>query len=132
MLPPLGSSTMHSGGSLAGGKAPMIVQGVPWPLELIITEDLSPEGCPSSSLIWPPDGLTAALRPLLLPCVLLASHTLDRLCWLLTCSTITIFEEPLPAPAEPPAKVVLLQCYAGVVSDADHGRCKHWLPKGPC
>ena len=77
------------------------------PLELIITEDLSPMGCRSSSLTWPPDGLTEALPPLHLPCVLLAPHNLDGLCWL-PCSTITMFEEPSPAPAEPPAKVVLL------------------------
>ena len=99
--------TIRSACSIAGGKAPGLRES-PWPLELIITEDLSPEGCRSSSLIWPPDGLTAALLPLLLPCVLLASHTLDGLCWL-PCSTITIFALPLPAPAEPPAKSTLLQ-----------------------
>ena len=63
---------------------------------------------------------------------MLSSHTLDRLCWLLPCSTITIFEEPLPAPADPPAKLVLLQCDTGVVSDADHGHRKHWLLTDPC
>ena len=124
-------STHHCAGSSCWRES-FRHQELPCPLELTITEDLSPKGCRSSSLIWPPDGLTAALLPLLLPCVLLSSHTLDRLCWLLPCSTITIFEEPLPAPADPPAKLVLLHCDTGVVSDADHGHRKHWLLTGPC
>ena len=121
---------IHCAGSSCWRES-FIHQELPCPLELTITEDLSPKGCRSSSLIWPPDGLTAALLPLLLPFILLSLHPLDKLCWL-PCSTITIFAEPSPDPAEPPAKVVLLQCYTGVVSNADHGRCKQWLPTGPC
>ena len=80
------------------------VSEVPWPLELIIAEHLSPEGCCSSSLICPPDGLTAVHLPAPLPCILLALHTLDGLCWL-PCSTMIMLALPSAALAEPPAKM---------------------------
>lgn len=62
----------------------------PWALELSIREHRHPEGCRSSSLIWPPDGLSGLL------CFAALLLMLGVLCMLWSPPSSIITIPPLP------------------------------------